>query len=682
MTTATADALDAATQTFYTGFERLTINDAAATATVDLEKLGFTNYVTTTGSTGTLTLNNLASNGTVVITTAPTTGYTIGVKDAGTAGHTSDVLNLELSSAAALLAGTVTAANVETINIKADDTDTTAQIDTMTLVATKATTINIEGDASLNLTNAGNTAVTLIDASKMTGGLTVQAAGTVASTIKGGSGADVLTASGGATGATAQVSTLTFTDGAAPAAMAAGDSIAVTINGTTVTQAFTTDFATTLAALEVKTEAITGYTTAIAGNVLTITADVAGTPFTADATFTTGNAVSNVTASANNEGAVNEVFDQATITFTEVAAMDNAGDTIAFTVTDAKGTTTNVSEGWSTDLATTLNNALADLGAYTASVTGGNTIQVTGKAGQGDITIGGFTFTDGGGAASNVTAVISDIAPDFVADADSIVITETTAMTPGDTIAIKVTNGVSNYTTAAVAFNTDLDTTMAAVATAVAGLNGGTSFTAAYDATTNALTVTDKVTGGSPISNIEMTFVDIGATTVTDVFATTTANVTPIGDTLIGNAGNDTLNSGAALGTMTGGEGRDLFVVNAPSTNVNAYTTITDFTADDLIQFTAADDAVGFKSAKVTLGPTAQFTDYANAAINALAANEVGWFQFNDGTSTDTYLVMDSTVGEVSGTTFENGSDFIVKLAGVVDLTNASFNNTYDTIAL
>jgi len=36
----------------------------------------------------------------------------------------------------------------------------------MTLVATKATTINIEGDASLNLTNAGNTAVTLIDASK------------------------------------------------------------------------------------------------------------------------------------------------------------------------------------------------------------------------------------------------------------------------------------------------------------------------------------------------------------------------------------------------------------------------------------------------------------------------------------------------------------------------------------
>lgn len=678
MAAATAATLDGSKQTFYTGFEYLTINDAGGSQTLDLANLGFTNRVTLANG-GTITLDKLANNGTVVLNAA-TTATTVQITDAADATKgTADVLNVLLSSAGNLAGGTLTAADVETINITATDTDTTNGLntDSLTLVATKATKINVSGNANLTLTNDGNVKVTEIDGSTMTGALTVQAAGGVASKITGGKGDDVLTASGGATGATAQVSTLTFTNGAAAAAMAAGDSISVTVGSDTVSQTFSTDFNTTLAALQAKIHALAGYNCNTAYNddgVIKITAAVAGTPFTADATFTTANAASTVTAGANVEGAVNEVFDVATITFTEVAAMDNASDVIKFTVTDAKGTVTNVSQGWNTNLATTLGDALGDLGAYTVSVVGGNAISVTGKAGQGNITIGGFEFTEGGGGASNVTAVIADAAPDFVADADSIVITETTPMTAGDTIAIKVTNGVSNYTTAAVAFNTDLDTTMAAVATAVAGLNGGASFTAAYTDGSNTLTVTDKVTGGSPITNIEMTFVDIGATTVTDVFATTTANVTPIGDTLIGGDGADTLTSGAALGTMTGGAGQDLFVVGAASSNVNAYTTITDFTSSDLIKFAGA---VAFKSVKVTLGGTAQFTDMANEAINKLALNEVGWFQHG----TDTYLVMDKT-DVSSGTTFENGSDFIVKLTGLIDLTNASFNNDYDTIAL
>jgi len=115
MATATAANLDGAIQNFYTSFERLTINDAAGDNTIDLANLGFTNYVTTTGSSGTLTLSNLASNGTVVLTTAPTTGYAVSVKDAATG--TADVLNVVLSSAGNLAAGLLTAANVETINI-------------------------------------------------------------------------------------------------------------------------------------------------------------------------------------------------------------------------------------------------------------------------------------------------------------------------------------------------------------------------------------------------------------------------------------------------------------------------------------------------------------------------------------------------------------------------------------
>jgi len=246
--------------------------------------------------------------------------------------------------------------------------------------------------------------------------------------------------------------------------------------------------------------------------------------------------------------------------------------------------------------------------------------------------------------------------------------------------------GAKTYTyTVAKDAGETVDELMAGLTKAINDDKGaGKVSSATYDSDTNTITVTDAISAdldGVTLSNFKVTDSTevTNATGTKATITTTTANVTPVGDVLIGGDGADTLKSGAGLGTMTGGAGQDLFVVNAASVNVNAYTTITDFTTEDLIQFASA---VAFKSAKVELGATAQFTDYANAAINALAANEVGWFQFNNGTSTDTYLVMDSTVGQVSGTTFENGSDFIVKLAGVVDLTNASFNNTYDTIAL
>lgn len=202
MTTVNADALDVAVQTFYTGFERLTISDAAASATVDLANLGFTNYVTTSGSTGTLTVNNLASNGTVVLTAAPTTGVTVGVKDALTGA--ADVLNVVLSSTGNLPAGLLTAANVETINISTVDTEVvvapvvqTKNVDTLTLTADKASTVNVTGAADLTLTLTGSVKVTSIDGSAMTGGLTVTSLNaTAATTIKGGAGNDVLTATG------------------------------------------------------------------------------------------------------------------------------------------------------------------------------------------------------------------------------------------------------------------------------------------------------------------------------------------------------------------------------------------------------------------------------------------------------------------------------------------------------
>lgn len=201
MNAARAVALSGATQTFYTNFERLLINDNG-TGTVNLANLGFTNYVTTSGSSGSLVLNNLANNGTVVLTAAATTDVTVGIKDADTGA--TDVLNAVLSSSGNLAAGKLVAANVETVNISTVDTEVvvapavqTKNVDSLTLTADKATTVNLSGAADLTLTLTGSTAVTLVDGSAMTGNLTLTANGATAGTeVRGGSGNDTLTASG------------------------------------------------------------------------------------------------------------------------------------------------------------------------------------------------------------------------------------------------------------------------------------------------------------------------------------------------------------------------------------------------------------------------------------------------------------------------------------------------------
>lgn len=361
MTVANADAIDGAPVTFYTGFERLVLNNAyggttndnsaADVLTLNMANLGFTNYVTTSG-TGNgadatqdkLVLDKMANNGTVVLTA----NGLIQVNVDGAASSTTDAFNVLLSSSSNLNAGTLTIAEVETINVNAVDTETgsnpTKNSNSLTLTADKATTVNVTGAQDLALTLTGSTKVTLIDGSSMTGNLTVTSVNTTsATTIKGGSGADVLIA---ATGTTA--------------------------------------------------------------------------------------------------------------------------------------------------------------------------------------------------------------------------------------------------------------------------------------------------------------------------------------DKLFGGGGNDVLVANAGLTEMTGGAGNDVFRIATASQNVNSYATILDFQAGDLIQIAGIGS---FTSAKVTLGATAVFQDYANAAINSLGANGAGWFQYGG----DTYIVADMGT---NGTAFNNGEDFIVKIAGLVDLSNASFNDTYDTIAL
>jgi len=112
-----------------------------------------------------------------------------------------DVVNLITNATNNTNIGTVTVAGVETINITANDTDSTAGVstNTMALAANKATTVKIEGAGNLKLNlGAASTELTLIDGSTATGKLEIAtlAGDTGATTVKGGSAADTLTAAG------------------------------------------------------------------------------------------------------------------------------------------------------------------------------------------------------------------------------------------------------------------------------------------------------------------------------------------------------------------------------------------------------------------------------------------------------------------------------------------------------
>ena len=204
------------------GFEVLSVTGATGTQAIDLSVLGGYNNVTSNASAGTLTLNNMASNGTLTVTgDTAGTGYVVAITNATTG--TSDVLNLALTKAGLLTAGSVTAANVETVNITTADTQSTPTnpLDTLTLVADSAKTITISGNAGLNLsglttdvglTNLNASGITTggfsftsgatTSAATITGSATgantvVLTAATVADTYIGGTGVDNVTIANG-----------------------------------------------------------------------------------------------------------------------------------------------------------------------------------------------------------------------------------------------------------------------------------------------------------------------------------------------------------------------------------------------------------------------------------------------------------------------------------------------------
>lgn len=172
--------------------------------------------------------------------------------------------------------------------------------------------------------------------------------------------------------------------------------------------------------------------------------------------------------------------------------------------------------------------------------------------------------------------------------------------------------------------------------------------------------------------------------------STTTASVTIKGgagddeltgnaasDTIIGGNGDDVLAGGAGVNTLTGGAGEDEFIFAVAESAVKA-STITDLAADDIITLSAAivEAVVDGEMGAALTGldaTTAVFQDFVDAAVAATTVADVSWFQFQG----NTYVVQDLGANSV---TFENGVDNIVKITGLVDLTDSTIAGSSITI--
>jgi S-layer protein len=296
------------------------------------------------------------------------------------------------------------------------------------------------------------------------------------------------------------------------------------------------------------------------------------------------------------------------------------------------------------------------------------TLALTGFATGGTLTISGNQDITGGVGGTTLTNTAWTAG---TADSVNVSLSKSGALTGGNlTIANVESIAISaSDTSAAAVAGTTVDTlTLTALAVKTVTVTGNAALTLTNAAGNTALTLIDasSMTGGLTAStNGTVAEVIRGGASANALTAATGTT----GDTLIGGAGSDTLTANAGLDFLTGGAGRDTFVVATASANLNGYSTITDASSGDSVRFKSAGVEV-FAPTKLVLGDTAVFQDYANLAAQGDGSVNgiLSWFQF----SGNTYIVEDVS----AGTSFLNGTDIVVKLTGLVDLSTSSINTT------
>lgn len=229
----------------------------------------------------------------------------------------------------------------------------------------------------------------------------------------------------------------------------------------------------------------------------------------------------------------------------------------------------------------------------------------------------------------------------------------------------------------------------------IAGANTNTLVLTAADATSVVVTGDAKVavtaTGSTKIATFDASATKEGVEFTADTGSISNITITggagndkltggTLSDTINGGAGDDTLVYTGGADTFTGGAGNDTFKIEADGTKTK-YLTITDLTKGDIINLNSVTNDSGvastFVTAKVTLLPAATFDEYLNKAAEATTGGTdsiAKWFQFEG----NTYLVNDNS----NNATFTEGTDTIVKITGLVDLSNSTYVAGTDTLTI
>jgi len=188
-------------------FEILDLVDVAASQTFDMDDYANSSFDTIALSGAmsadvTATVNDLVDGGTILLggkeAITATDDMTVTVKNAGVAGQNNNTLNIETTGTAAVDFGTLTAANIENINITAGGAATGNSIAVLTAAA--ARNLTVTGSKDLEITAfTSSAAITNYDTSGMTGDFVMGAAGqsTSATLFTGGDGNDTFIGNSG-----------------------------------------------------------------------------------------------------------------------------------------------------------------------------------------------------------------------------------------------------------------------------------------------------------------------------------------------------------------------------------------------------------------------------------------------------------------------------------------------------
>lgn len=531
-----------------------------------------------------------------------------------------------LKSATLAVGTTNTGKSVTVTDTGNTTTDFTVDATGKSTVAVNSTglkNIVVKGAGAVTLT-AGTAPTTSVDASASTGGLTLGTALAVGASFTGSAAADTITA-----GATTKALAMGAGDDAVTltvAALGAGGSIdggagTDTLSLTAANAATATSTALLGAAFQNSVANFEKLGVGATGATNTVI----------DATYIDG--INHLISAGTGTGTLTVNNLAANATFESTALQ---GDFVTLNLKDSTGTADTVNLKFSATNGFTSTAAMTIAAVETLNITTDDT----------DTTAPTTVFT----APITATAVKSVVvAGDVGINLTGLTATTITSFDASGVTATGAAGAVTNVfgalaADAVIKGGAGNDSLNAAAAVKAVNLDGG----AGDDVLTGSSTKVNTIAGGE------------GADTITGGSAV---------DTITGGAGADIIDFGTGLDIVSGGAGNDRFDINAVSTNGNTYATISDFTAGDSLDFVGISQGtianVTDIGAAVTLAPTAAFADFLNASTagnggtNAL----VTWFQYNG----DTYVSVDNSAAN----TFQNGVDSVIKLTGLIDLTNA-----------